>query len=256
MLDTWRQLARPPASALKQITGGRLKNMTDVNPQWRYQIMTDVFGECGQGWKFEVVDLWTTPAPDGQHFAFAKVLLSTFQNDCWCAPIPGIGGSMLVAKEAGGLHANDEAYKMAVTDALGTAMKMLGVAADVYAGLWDGSKYREAPAGRPAAQPASPPPPAPPPPQNRSQSQPRAPQGQAVVCPKCGGPVWDNRATKTNPKAPDGKCRNKNCTGAIWQWDQHVVNLAKMQEDPQFAFDQAADAPEDLGGEFDPGEGQ
>jgi hypothetical protein len=43
------------------------------------------------------------------------------------------------------LHTSDEGYKMAVTDALGTALKMLGVGADVYAGRWDGSKYKDEP---------------------------------------------------------------------------------------------------------------
>jgi hypothetical protein len=37
-----------------------------------------------------------------------------------------------------------------------------------------------------------------------------------VTCPKCGGQVWDNRATKTNPKAPDFKCRDRSCDGVIW----------------------------------------
>jgi hypothetical protein len=32
---------------------------------------------------------------------------------------------------------------MSITDALGTAMKMLGVAAKIYEGLYDGSKYRD-----------------------------------------------------------------------------------------------------------------
>ena len=41
---------------------------------------------------------------------------------------------------------NDEGYKMAITDALGTAMKVIGVAADIYRGNFDGSKYREDPA--------------------------------------------------------------------------------------------------------------
>lgn len=35
-------------------------------------------------------------------------------------------------------------------------------------------------------------------------------------CPKCGGPCWDNREGKRNPKAPDYKCKNKSCDGAIW----------------------------------------
>ena len=36
-------------------------------------------------------------------------------------------------------------------------------------------------------------------------------------CPKCGGQgLWDNRKTKTNPKAPDFKCKNKACDGVVW----------------------------------------
>ena len=34
---------------------------------------------------------------------------------------------------------------MALTDALSVAMKQLGVAAKIYEGLWDGSKYRDEP---------------------------------------------------------------------------------------------------------------
>ncbi len=36
------------------------------------------------------------------------------------------------------------------------------------------------------------------------------------VCPKCGGPMWDNREGKKNPKAPDYKCKDRSCDGAIW----------------------------------------
>lgn len=39
-------------------------------------------------------------------------------------------------------------------------------------------------------------------------------------CPACGGRMWDNRGTpekpKTNPKAPDFKCRDRDCGGVIW----------------------------------------
>lgn len=35
-------------------------------------------------------------------------------------------------------------------------------------------------------------------------------------CPKCGGRVWDNRVDKRNPRAPDFKCRERSCDGAIW----------------------------------------
>jgi hypothetical protein len=35
-------------------------------------------------------------------------------------------------------------------------------------------------------------------------------------CPKCQGPMWDNREGKRNPKAPDFKCKDRNCLGVIW----------------------------------------
>ena len=142
-LKIWNAVKQPPKSALKQIQGGRLSGKTDINPQWRYQVMTEQFGICGIGWKFEIVRLWAEPGPDNQVFAFAQINLYVKVNDQWSDPIPGIGGHMLAVMEKERLHANDEGYKMAITDALSVSMKMLGVGADVYAGLWDGSKYRD-----------------------------------------------------------------------------------------------------------------
>jgi hypothetical protein len=109
---------------------------------WRVKAMTEIFGPCGEGWHYEITKLWTEPGPEGVVMAFATVNLWTAIGHF---PIPGIGGSAMVAQEKSGLRGNDEAYKMAVTDALSVAMKFLGVAADIYAGLWDGSKYRDAP---------------------------------------------------------------------------------------------------------------
>ena len=140
-LDVWNRLAQPPASALKTIGAGRLKGKTDVNPQSRYHLMTEEFGICGFGWKFTIDKLWTEPGDYGEVFAFAAASVYVKMNEEWSEPIPGIGGHKLRESETKGIHNNDEGFKMAVTDALGTAMKMLGVAADVYAGRWDGSKY-------------------------------------------------------------------------------------------------------------------
>jgi len=146
----WNALSHPPASALREIRGGRLNGKTDINPQWRYQAMTETFGPCGVGWKYEIEQLWTEPGTEGQVCAFARInLYVTDSNDTWSKPIPGIGGSMLIESEKAGLHTSDEAYKMAVTDALSVAMKMLGVGAAIYAGAWDGTKYRDTPAVAP-----------------------------------------------------------------------------------------------------------
>jgi hypothetical protein len=141
-LELWNKLARPPGQALKRIEAGRLKGKTDISPQWRYQILTDTFGPCGVGWKYTIDRLWTEPGHAGVVFAFATVSVYVKQDDQWGEAIPGIGGHKLLEDESKGIHNNDEAFKMATTDALGVAMKMLGVAADIYLGNWDGSKYR------------------------------------------------------------------------------------------------------------------
>jgi hypothetical protein len=47
--------------------------------------------------------------------------------------------------------------------------------------------------------------------------------GGLPPCPVCGGPMWDDRSSKRNPRAPDFKCKNKprerggpGCEGVIW----------------------------------------
>lgn len=146
-LDLWDKVKQPPPDVLKEIGAGRLKGKSDINPQWRYQALTEQFGPCGIGWKYTIDKLWSVDGNEGQIFAFALISLyiTTSDENRWSEAIPGIGGSKLVDKESRGLYANDEGYKMAVTDALSVACKMVGVAADVYAGLWDGSKYNEKP---------------------------------------------------------------------------------------------------------------
>ena len=143
-LKIWQKVCRPPSSALKQIKGGRLSGMTDINPIWRYQALTYLFGPCGKGWKYDIVNLWTDDGSEGVKIAHAQVnFYHKLDSDEWSDPIPGVGGSMMIAKEKNGPHTSDECYKMAVTDAISTAIKMLGVGADIYAGKWDGTKYKD-----------------------------------------------------------------------------------------------------------------
>ncbi len=103
--------------------------------------MDEVYGTCGIGWYPEITKQWTEPVANGEILAFCNINLFIRDGENWSKPIPGTGGSTLVASEKSGLYNSDEAYKMAYTDALSVAMKALGVAADVYLGKYDGSKY-------------------------------------------------------------------------------------------------------------------
>lgn len=122
-----------PQEAQKTIKGGRLNGFTDINPMWRIKKLTEIFGPVGFGWYTEGIDKWTeTSAKTGEVAVFVKINLYVKVEDQWSKPILGIGGSKVVAKESAGPYCNDEAYKMAYTDALGIACKALGMAADIY----------------------------------------------------------------------------------------------------------------------------
>jgi len=150
-MKLWAQFCRPPETALKQIGGGRLKGMTDIKPQWRMMAMTQTFGAIGFGWKYRVTERWKEEDAAGQVAVFVNVALQVKQDGEWSDDIHGSGGAMLIVEEnktdyetkqkVKALYFSDEAYKMAETDALSVAMKQLGVAADIYMGMFNGSKY-------------------------------------------------------------------------------------------------------------------
>lgn len=74
-------------------------------------------------------------------------------------------------------------------------------------------KVPQAAAKRPAAPPSTAKPSAPRAPAKAApKAAPKAAAPIAVPsCPTCGGDMWDNREGKTNPKAPDFKCKRRDC---------------------------------------------
>jgi hypothetical protein len=213
------------------------------------EALTAALGPCGYGWRYSVTRMWTEPGHAGEVCAFATVDLF-WRNPAtgeWSDAVPGVGGSMLVASETGGLRTSDEAYKMAVTDALSVACKALGVGASVYRGRFDGSKHQQPPGGDMQAIPQTAQPiqarpfqaHAPPVPGTSQPFGGGAPAG--FSCPECRGGMFDNRADiasgKASPKAPAFKCRSKECGIAVWQYGRDG------SETPRFRAILEASAP-------------
>lgn len=119
-----------PSEAQKTIQAGKLKGFIDINPMWRIKMLTEVFGACGEGWYLDNIQTWTENA-GGEIAAFVRVDLIVKISGAWSKPITGIGGSKLSGKGVGD-GINDEAFKMAYTDAISIACKNLGMAADIY----------------------------------------------------------------------------------------------------------------------------
>lgn len=138
----YEAVRQAPKNALREIQAGRLKGKSDINPMWRIKALTEQFGPCGIGWKYEIIKEWLEPGANGEIAAFVDINLFIKVDGEWSAAIPGTGGSMYVVKENKGLYTDDEAFKKALTDAISVSCKALGFAADVY---WnaDSTKYSQ-----------------------------------------------------------------------------------------------------------------
>lgn len=120
-----------PQKACKPIQAGNLKGKTDINPMWRIKSLTETFGPQGEGWKIVVRDVRTYEAA-GETMAHIWLdIYYKLPSGEWSEPVPGFGGNKLAGKGKGD-GINDEAFKMAFTDALSVCCKGLGMSADIY----------------------------------------------------------------------------------------------------------------------------
>lgn len=140
-LEIYSKVRTVPKTAQKTIQAGRLKGMTDINPQWRIEKLTEVFGPVGIGWFTEETNREFVSGANDEIMCFVDIKLYVKFDNEWSKPIYGTGGSTFVAKEKNGLYTSDEVVKMAYTDAISVACKQLGFGADVYWNKSD-SKYQ------------------------------------------------------------------------------------------------------------------
>jgi hypothetical protein len=161
-LGIYNELKSVPSEFLKEIGAGRLKGMSDIKPQWRIMKLTEIFGPCGFGWKVQNLQFEYKQVSNNEIVVNCRLEFLYKVDDVWSEPIPATGGSKLATNESKGLYVSDEAEKMAYTDALSVAGKMIGLASDIYMGY--GGKYDGSNTNTPSTN------------QNSSQGQNQAPQ--------------------------------------------------------------------------------
>lgn len=139
------QVKDTPETARKEISAGRLKGYTDINPMFRIQKLTEIFGPVGFGWWTQDEEFIFEECKTGETAVFCKLKLIVIDPDTQevSRPITGVGGNKFVANEKNGPYCNDEAMKMAYTDALSIACKSLGFSHDIYYAK-DRTKYTSA----------------------------------------------------------------------------------------------------------------
>ena len=136
-----------PEDVKTPITDGPLagKGFTSVNPSWRIQRLTEVFGPVGFGWWYEITDKRLEGDMNARCMrAFVDINLYIVDPETGetSHAIPGTGGSDFVYQEYSGSEArmNSDCFKAALTDAISVAAKALGLALDVYMDK-DSTKY-------------------------------------------------------------------------------------------------------------------
>lgn len=206
-LRIWNALGKTDPRHTKPFSRAGGFKGTATKPIWTTMRMTEHFGPCGFGWGMTKPEFQVVSAGDEVLVYCTVGLWYQEQVDALAArrcEVFGVGGDKSVTKRNDGkLFADDEAFKKAYTDAIGNAMKQIGVAADVHMGLFDDSKYVSEMRQEFAADDARP---AAPPPQ------------RAVV-------AWDrfhSDALKQLAGKSQPQCRD-------W-WKQNLATLGEMQK--------------------------
>ena len=148
-LALWNTLGRTDPAQTKKFKRGGGFSGTAIKPVYTEQKMTETFGPVGIGWGFSQPQFQIVPGDNKEVMVFCWLTLWYVHDGQRSGDIPGVGGDKIITH----IKANeqysrperwendDEAFKKAFTDALGNAMKHLGMSADVHMGLFDDSKY-------------------------------------------------------------------------------------------------------------------
>jgi len=141
----WDALGKTDPDHTKRFSRAGGFKGTSVKPVWCERRMTEHFGPCGLGWGMSEPNYQLVNSPDGAVAVYCWLSLWYIDPETGARsePILGVGGDFAVVKQQSGLRADDEAFKKATTDALGNAMKRIGVAADIHMGRHDDDKYVE-----------------------------------------------------------------------------------------------------------------
>lgn len=113
-----------PNGAVKKINAGAYgkAGLSDINPQWRIEKMTELFGACGDGWTWEPVEVWTDNG-----FCYAHIVVKYLtEGGEYSNPIHGYGGTVM------GRMDDSDLYKSTITDAVSNALRYLGIGADIW----------------------------------------------------------------------------------------------------------------------------
>ena len=148
-LAIWEKLGKTDPNQTKGFKRAGGFTGTAIKPIYTTKKMTEEFGPAGKGWGMGEPSFQTMPGHNGEVLVYCTVSLWWADAEGTVNTVFGVGGDKAVTYIKANQQYNkperwendDEAFKKAFTDAIGNAMKHLGMSADVHMGLFDDSKY-------------------------------------------------------------------------------------------------------------------
>ncbi|MHB9879136.1 hypothetical protein ACSMXM_05680 [Pacificimonas sp. ICDLI1SI03] len=138
-LDLWNHVRKVDPKHTKEISGKGYKG-TSTNFTYLAQLATEQFGPCGIGWGWVITGERIERLTDTILLHIANVTV-WYEYDGKRGEVPHIGQTFLVSKNG---HADEDAPKKSVTDAITKALACMGFAADIHMGRYDDNKYVQA----------------------------------------------------------------------------------------------------------------
>lgn len=148
-MSVWKHASKTDPSATKQSKVGGYES-TSVNGYWFFKKATELWGSCGKGWGYEIIeDRLDTGGPiynkEGEQIGVTQA--HTIKLHLWYESkeqfVISYGHTPFTYQSKYGITTDMEAPKKSLTDAIKKALSMLGFAADIFQGEWDDHLYVE-----------------------------------------------------------------------------------------------------------------
>lgn len=135
-LDLWNRFADIDPAFTKPITGKDYRG-TSPNPHYVIQCLTEMFGPVGVGFGWEVEqDEFTPIGEEVLHWCRIRFWHTDRSNG-----FSAYGQTKALMKTKNGLRLDEDSPKKSLTDAITKAASQIGIAANIFLGRWDDSKY-------------------------------------------------------------------------------------------------------------------
>lgn len=135
----WNRYADIDPKFTKPITG-RDYSGTSPNPQYVVRCLTEIFGPVGKGFGWEVLAEAFTDL-GGTHLHWCRIRFWWRDADGVCDFEQYGQTKAAYTTLKGTMRVDEDAPKKSLTDAIVKAASHLGIAANIFLGRWDDSKY-------------------------------------------------------------------------------------------------------------------